>query len=127
MSTDALSQTFAALADPTRRALHERLSRGAATVNELAAPFDMTLAAVSKHLRVLENAGLVTRSREAQYRPAQLDARPLAAASGWISDYARFWEQNVDAIDAYLDVLQQLTFHSDDTDDPGTNKEPRND
>jgi len=127
MSTDALSQTFAALADPTRRALLERLSRGAATVNELAAPFDMTLAAVSKHLRVLENAGLVTRSREAQYRPAQLDARPLAAASGWISDYARFWEQNVDAIDAYLDVLQQLTFHSDDTDDPVTNKEPRND
>src|SRR6185437_646067 len=121
------SQTFAALADPTRRALLERLSGGEATVNELAEPFDMTLAAVSKHLRVLENAGLVTRSREAQYRPAQLDARPLAAACGWISDYARFWEQNIDAIDAYLDVLQQLTFHSDNADDPGTNKEPGHD
>jgi DNA-binding transcriptional ArsR family regulator len=127
MPTDALSQTFAALADPTRRAILERLSRGEATVNELAEPFDMTLAAVSKHLRVLEHAGLVTRSREAQYRPAQLDARPLAAASGWISDYARFWEQNVDAMEAYLDVLQQLTFHSDDNDDPDKNKEPRND
>jgi len=127
MPTDALSQTFAALADPTRRAILERLSRGEATVNELAEPFDMTLAAVSKHLRVLEHAGLVTRSREAQYRPAQLDARPLAAASGWISDYARFWEQNVDAMAAYLDVLQQLTFHSDDNDDPDKNKEPRND
>jgi len=127
MPTDALSQTFAALADPTRRAILERLSRGEATVNELAEPFDMTLAAVSKHLRVLEHAGLVTRSREAQYRPAQLDARPLAAASGWISDYARFWEQNADAMEAYLDVLQQLTFHSDDNDDPDKNKEPRND
>ena len=127
MPTDALSQTFAALADPTRRAILERLSRGEATVNELAEPFDMTLAAVSKHLRVLEHAGLVTRSREAQYRPAQLDARPLAAASGWISDYARFWEQNVDAMEAYLDVLQQLTFHSDDNDEPDKNKEPRND
>ena len=127
MAADPLSRTFAALADPTRRALLERLSGGEATVNELAEPFDMTLAAVSKHLRVLENAGLVTRSREAQYRPAQLDARPLAAACGWISDYARFWEQNIDAIDAYLDVLQQLTFHSDNADDPGTNKEPGHD
>jgi DNA-binding transcriptional ArsR family regulator len=127
MAADSLSQTFAALADPTRRAMLERLSRGEATVNELAAPFDMTLAAVSKHLRVLESAGLVTRSRDAQYRPAQLDARPLAAASGWISDYARFWEQNADALEAYLDVLQQLTFHSDHTDDPDTHKEPRND
>ena len=127
MAADPLSRTFAALADPTRRALLERLSGGEATVNELAEPFDMTLAAVSKHLRVLENAGLVTRSREAQYRPAQLDARPLAAACGWISDYARFWEQNIDAIDAYLDVLQQLTFHSDNAGDPGTNKEPGHD
>ncbi len=123
MTTDALSQTFAALADSTRRALLERLRRGEATVSELAEPFDMTLAAVSKHLRVLENAGLVTRSREAQYRPAQLDARPLAAASGWISDYKRFWEQNVDAIDAYLDVLQQLSFHSEATDENNTDKE----
>lgn len=109
MSTDQLSRTFAALADPTRRAILERLSGGAATVGELAAPFDMTFAAVSKHLRVLESAGLVTRGREAQYRPAQLDARPLAAASRWIGDYARFWEDNVDALDQYLNALQQLS------------------
>jgi DNA-binding transcriptional ArsR family regulator len=116
MATDALSQTFAALADPTRRAMLERLAGGEATVSELAEPFDMTMAAVSKHLRVLESAGLVTRSREAQYRPARLDARPLAAASGWISDYARFWEENADAIDAYLNVLQQLRTESEQTD-----------
>ena len=114
MAADALSQTFGALADPTRRAILERLAGGEATVNELAEPFDMTLAAVSKHLRVLESAGLVSRSREAQYRPAKLDARPLAAASGWISDYARFWEQNVDAIESYLNVLQQLTSNQGD-------------
>ncbi len=109
MTADQLSRTFAALADPTRRAILARLSGGAATVGELAAPFDMTFAAVSKHLRVLEGAGLVTRGREAQYRPAQLDARPLADASRWIGDYARFWEDSVDALDQYLNALQQLT------------------
>jgi DNA-binding transcriptional ArsR family regulator len=108
VTTDQLSRTFAALADPTRRAILARLSGGAATVGELAAPFDMTFAAVSKHLRVLEGAGLVTRGREAQYRPAQLDARPLADASRWIGDYARFWEDSVDALDQYLNALQQL-------------------
>ncbi|GAB2836914.1 ArsR/SmtB family transcription factor [Microbacterium insulae] len=108
MTTDQLSRTFAALADPTRRAILERLSGGAATVGELAEPFDMTFAAVSKHLRVLESAGLVTRGREAQYRPAALDARPLADASRWIGDYARFWEDSVDALDQYLNALQQL-------------------
>lgn len=108
MTTDPLSRTFAALADPTRRAILERLSGGAATVGELAEPFDMTFAAVSKHLRVLESAGLVTRGREAQYRPAALDARPLADASRWIGDYARFWEDSVDALDQYLNALQQL-------------------
>ncbi len=109
VTADQLSRTFAALADPTRRAILARLSGGAATVGELAAPFDMTFAAVSKHLRVLEGAGLVTRGREAQYRPAQLDARPLADASRWIGDYARFWEDSVDALDQYLNALQQLT------------------
>ncbi|MHC2998135.1 ArsR family transcriptional regulator [Microbacterium sp. HJ5] len=113
---DQLSRTFAALSDPTRRALLERLSAGEATVSELAAPFDMTLAAVSKHLRVLEGAGLITRGREAQYRPARLDARPLAAASRWIDDYARFWEDSVDALDHYLNALQQLSTPHDPTD-----------
>ncbi|QIG40745.1 winged helix-turn-helix transcriptional regulator [Microbacterium sp. 4R-513] len=106
---DGLSRTFAALADPTRREILERLAQGEATVGELAEPFDMTFAAVSKHLRVLEGAGLVTRGREAQYRPARLDARPLAAASHWISDYARFWGDSLDSLDSYLHALQQLS------------------
>ena len=108
MSTDELSRTFAALADPTRRAILTRLAAGEATVGELAAPFDMTFAAVSKHLRVLETAGLVARGRNAQYRPAILDARPLAAASDWIGDYARFWEGSLDSLDHYLNALQHL-------------------
>ncbi|WP_203579394.1 ArsR/SmtB family transcription factor [Microbacterium hibisci] len=106
--TDDLSRTFSALADPTRRAILARLSEGEATVGELAEPFDMTFAAVSKHLRVLEGAGLVTRGRSAQYRPARLDARPLAAASDWIGGYAQFWEDSVGALDQYLNALQQL-------------------
>lgn len=106
MSTDALSRTFAALADPTRRAILDRLTRGEATVGELAEPFAMTFAAVSKHLRVLEAAGLVTRGRDAQFRPAALDPRPLAAASVWISDYARFWEDSLGALDSYPNALQ---------------------
>ena len=109
-----LDHTFNALADPTRRAILARLSQGEATVGELAAPFDMTFAAVSKHLRVLEAAGLVTRGREAQYRPARLDARPLAAASRWIGDYARFWGDSVNALDQYLNALQQLRTTADD-------------
>jgi DNA-binding transcriptional ArsR family regulator len=114
MTADHLSATFAALADPTRRAILARLSEGEATVGELAAPFEMTFAAVSKHLRVLEGAGLVTRGREAQFRPARLDARPLAAASQWIGDYARFWEDSMGALDQYLNALQQLTTTADD-------------
>lgn len=117
MPTDQLSRTFAALADPTRRAMLTRLSEGEATVGQLAAPFDMSFAAVSKHLRVLERAGLVSRGRDAQYRPAHLDARPLAAASEWIGDYARFWAGNVDALSSYLETLQQ----------PPTPKEHSND
>ena len=108
MAADELSRTFAALADPTRRAILARLAEGEATVGELAAPFDMTFAAISKHLRVLEVAGLVSRGRNAQYRPAILDARPLAAASGWIGDYARFWEDSLGSLDHYLNALQQL-------------------
>ncbi|WP_169582582.1 MULTISPECIES: metalloregulator ArsR/SmtB family transcription factor [Microbacterium] len=109
MADDQLSRTFSALADPTRRAILERLSEGEATVGEIAAPFDMTFAAVSKHLRVLEGAGLVSRGRDAQYRPARLEARPLAEASRWIGDYARFWEDSVGALDLYLHALQHLS------------------
>jgi len=118
MTTDQLSATFSALADPTRRAILARLSAGEATVGELAEPFEMTFAGVSKHLRVLEGAGLVTRGREGQYRPARLDARPLAAASEWIGDYARFWGDSVNALDQYLNVLQQLrpTAHDKEND-----------
>ncbi|WP_404432769.1 metalloregulator ArsR/SmtB family transcription factor [Microbacterium lacus] len=115
MATDQLSLTFSALSDPTRRALLARLAGGEATVNELAEPFEMTLAAISKHLRVLEGAGLISRSKDAQYRPARLDARPLAAASEWIGDYARFWEANMDALDSYLNALQQLTTNTPST------------
>ena len=106
MSEDQLSRTFAALADPTRRAMLARLAQGEATVGQLAEPFDMSFAAVSKHLRVLENAGLVTRGRDAQYRPATLDARPLATASAWIGDYARFWADSFDAMGSYLERIQ---------------------
>lgn len=111
MPTDQLSRTFAALADPTRRAILARLAQGEATVGQLAEPFAMSFAAVSKHLRVLENAGLVSRGRDAQYRPAKLDARPLAAASEWIGDYAKFWADSFDSLGSYLEKLQ----HNDRT------------
>lgn len=116
MPTDQLSRTFAALADPTRRAILARLAEGEATVGQLAEPFAMSFAAVSKHLRVLEAAGLVSRGRAAQYRPARLDARPLAAASDWIGDYARFWADSFDSLGSYLDKLQQTnpTKENDD-------------
>ncbi len=105
--TDPLSRTFAALADPTRRAMLARLARGPATVSELAEPFDMSFAAVSKHLRVLESAGLVTRGRDAQYRPAMLTARPLQDASAWLGDYRVFWAESFDALDTLLDGLTE--------------------
>jgi len=102
---DGLSRTFGALADPTRRALLARLAKGSASVGELAEPFTMTFAAVSKHLRVLEDAGLVRRGRDAQYRPAALDARPLRAAADWIGDYRRFWTDGFDALDDHSTTL----------------------
>ena len=111
MPTDQLSRTFAALADPTRRAILARLSRGEATVNEIAEPFDMSLPAVSRHLQVLERAGLISRSREAQWRPARLEAKPLAAASQWIGDYKAFWESSFDALATHLENLQKGTTH----------------
>ncbi|GLQ57226.1 ArsR/SmtB family transcription factor [Devosia nitrariae] len=104
--TDPLSTTLAALADPTRRAILARLSTGEASVNELAEPFDMTLAAVSKHIKVLENAGLVSRSKQAQYRPCALDATPMREVATYVETYRRFWEQNLDQLDAYLRKLQ---------------------
>jgi len=103
--TDELSRTFAALADPTRRALLARLTEGSAPVGELAKPFDMTFAAVAKHLRVLQSAGLVHRGRDAQYRPASLDARPLRAAAAWIGGYQHFWADSFDALDTHLTTL----------------------
>lgn len=106
MPSDPLSVTFAALADPTRRAILARLMSGEAPVTELAAPFDMSLPAVTKHLKVLENAGLIVRGREAQWRPCRLDAGPLKDAAEWLDHYRRFWEQRLDRLDDYLRKLQ---------------------
>lgn len=106
MQEDTLSLTFAALADPTRRAILARLAAGDATVNELAEPFDISLPAVSKHLKVLENAGLITRGRTAQWRPCHLEAEPLRKADDWIGNYRRFWEASFDRLDSYLKELQ---------------------
>lgn len=113
MPDDPLSTTFAALADPTRRAILARLAEGEATVNELAEPFDISLPAVSRHLKVLEHAGLISRSREAQWRPCRLEAAPLEAVSGWVEHYRRFWEGGFDRMDDYL---KQLTKGDPDGD-----------
>ena len=106
MSTDRLSATFAALADPTRRAILARLALGETSVGKLAEPFDMSLPAVSKHLKVLERAGLIARGREAQWRPARLEAGPLRDAADWIGHYRRFWEQSLDRLGDYLRTLK---------------------
>jgi DNA-binding transcriptional ArsR family regulator len=106
MSPDRLSVTFAALADPTRRAILARLALGETTVSELARPFKMSGPAVSKHLKVLERAGLIKRGREAQWRPCRLEAEPMKEATDWLEGYRRFWEQNFDRLDAYLTGLQ---------------------
>ena len=102
MSVDSLNATFAALADPTRRAILARLADGAASVGELAAPFDMSLPAVTKHLKVLQRAGLISQGREAQWRPCRLEARPMREAARWMESYRRHWEQRFDRLDAYL-------------------------
>lgn len=104
--TDRLSATFAALADPTRRAILARLMLGETAVGELAEPFDMTLPAISKHLKVLERAGLIARGREAQRRPCRLEAGPLREVSEWVAGYQQFWEQRLDRLEAYLHEAQ---------------------
>src|SRR5580698_535089 len=104
--TDPISTTFAALADPTRRAILARLALGETSVTELAEPFEMSLPAVSKHLRVLENAGLISRGREAQWRPCKLEAAPLRQAADWLEFYRQFWEQSFDRLEEYLQRVQ---------------------
>jgi DNA-binding transcriptional ArsR family regulator len=106
MLSDHLSTTYAALADPTRRAILARLAVGEATVGELAKPFTMSLPAVSKHLKVLERAGLITRGRKAQWRPCRIEAGPLKDAAQWLEYYRRFWDDSFDRLDEYLEELQ---------------------
>ena len=106
MLTEQLDRTFAALSDPTRRAIVDRLADGEASVTELAAPFAMSLPAVSKHLKVLEKAGLISRGRKAQWRPCRLEPEPLKEASDWLEEYRRLWEERLDRLDEYLRTLQ---------------------
>ena len=113
MASDLLSTTFSALADPTRRAILERLSGGALSVGQLAEPFEMTLPGISKHLKVLERAGLISRTRDAQWRPCQLQAGPLKDAAAWIEHYRRFWEESLDRLSDYLADLQARERHDD--------------
>jgi DNA-binding transcriptional ArsR family regulator len=119
--TDELSVTFAALADPTRRAILARLATGDATVNELAEPFAISLQAISRHLKVLERAGLISRSRDAQYRPCRLEAAPLRTASQWIEDHRTAWEERFDRLGRHLRTLQAgSTSHPDHPDHNAT-------
>ena len=117
ITAERLDATFSALADPTRREIIRRLAAGDATVTELAAPFAMSQPAVSKHLKVLERAGLVSRSRDAQRRPCRLEARALEAATGWLEGYRRYWDESFQRLDSLLDELQ-ADPPSDDRDTP---------
>jgi DNA-binding transcriptional ArsR family regulator len=116
-ASQQLDATFAALADPTRRAILARLAQGEASVNELATPFDMSQPAISKHLRVLEQAGLISRSRDAQRRPCRLEAKPLAEADEWLQRYRQFWEANFGRLDSQLEEMQskQRNVHTKKT------------
>ncbi len=107
MTTDVLSTTFAALADPTRRAILGQLASGPSTVTELAKPFEMSLPAISKHLKVLQRAGLIARGRQAQWRPCRLEAGPLKDVAEWVEDYRRYWDESFDRLDDYLNKLKQ--------------------
>ncbi|MSQ11188.1 MAG: ArsR family transcriptional regulator [Dehalococcoidia bacterium] len=113
MATDRLNTTFAALAGPTRRAILARLTSGETSVTELAEPFDVSLPAISKHLKVLERAGLITRGRKAQWRPCRLQAEPLKDVANWIEHYHRFWDESFNRLDDYLRELQKKGKHRD--------------
>jgi len=113
MPTDRLSVIFSALADPTRRAILARLTEGDATVTELAEPFEISLPAISRHLKVLEGAGLIVRSRSAQWRSSSLRAEPLREATAWMDRYRQFWDVSLDRLDAHLQRLQQQAVESD--------------
>lgn len=115
MATDLLSRTFTALADPTRRAILARLAQGEATVTELAEPFDLSLPGVSKHLKVLQRAGLITQGRKAQWRPCRLEPAPLKDISDWVEQYRRFFDQSFDRLDEYLRDLQTKEPNDDRT------------
>src|SRR5215210_2258906 len=117
MTSDHLSTTFAALADPTRRAILARLAQGEATVNELAEPFALSLPAVSKHLKVLQRAGLITQGRKAQWRPCRLEAGPLQEVADWVGKYRQFWEERFDRLDVYLRELQRELKKEEQNDD----------
>ena len=119
--TDRLSTTLAALADPTRRAILARLAKGEATVTELAAPFDLSLPAISKHLKVLQRAGLIEQGRQAQWRPCRLKPEPLRDVADWVDRYRRHWEESLERLDDYLRELQV----ADETEDSGTRSMPR--
>ena len=125
MPTDPLSTTFAALADPTRRAILARLAFGEATVTELAAPFDMSLPGISKHLKVLQRAGLIEQGRQAQWRPCRLQAEPLRNVSDWVGQYRRHWEESFERLDAYLRELQDRQEQGKGDDDDRDPNRPR--
>lgn len=120
---DQLSDIFAALANSTRRAILARLADGEATVNELAEPFDVSLPAISKHIKVLEEVGLISQTRKAQYRPCRIDPAPLQAVAGWTEQYRHIWETSFDRMDAYLDLIQADASQADTT-KPTTSKRP---
>ena len=119
MTHDSLTTTFAALADPTRRAILARLATGEASVTELAEPFEMSMPAISKHLKVLERAGLIARGREAQWRPCRLEAGPLKDVAEWTDQYRRFWEESFDRLEEYLTRMQAEIIIKEKADVPG--------
>ena len=125
MNPDPLSTTFAALADPTRRAILARLALGEATVTELAAPFDMSLPGISKHLKVLHRAGLIEQGRQAQWRPCRLQAEPLRNVADWVGQYRRHWEESFERLGAYLRELQDSQEHGKGDDDDRDPNRPR--
>ena len=121
---DSLSTTFAALADPTRRAILARLAEGEASVKDLSAPFEMSQPAISKHLRVLERAGLIEQGRQAQWRPRKLRAGPLRDVANWVSPYRRHWEESFERLDAYLREMQEKEEHRNGDDDERDSNRP---